>query len=312
MKRIVFLLALTACLTLAAQCPYRPIPVDGTEIELAGLAATVRVVTDELGVPHIYAEGDTDLAMVQGWIHARDRFFQMDSSRRQASGTYAELIGGIALLDDLGTRLLGLRLAAARSEALLTPSARAILEAYAAGVNAYLADHPLPREYDDLGITSVPDWSIIDTLVIGKGFDARSQDQDWEVSGWYESFVAACEAATPPCDGWALADEDVFRWNPMDPTSTVPDATGSFPFDPEPPSLAALEPALPARAVATADRMTARSGERSRRRREGVRSRSGRRGLRGDSRIRRLRSFPRRACGGYACVLRPWTGLLLN
>ena len=51
--------------------------------------------------------------------------------------------------------MLGLRLAAARSEALLTPSARAILEAYAEGLNTYLADHPLPPEYSDLQITSV-------------------------------------------------------------------------------------------------------------------------------------------------------------
>ncbi len=87
------LLATASCLALAAKCPYRPMPVEGRTIELAGLEGTVRVVTDELGVPHIYAESDTDLARVQGWIHARDRFFQMDSSRRQASGTYAELVG---------------------------------------------------------------------------------------------------------------------------------------------------------------------------------------------------------------------------
>ena len=257
-------LAVASCLVLAAKCPYRPIPADGTVIELAGLAANVRVVTDELGVPHIYAESDTDLTRVQGWIHARDRFFQMDVSRRQASGTYAELVGGSALLDDLGIRLMGLRLAAARSESLLTPSTRAILEAYAEGVNAYLAVHPLPPEYGDLEITSAPEWSVVDSLVIGKAFDAQGQYADWLVTDFFEIYAAACQAATPPCDGWVLLDEEIARWDPMDPTNTIPDATGSFPFDPEPPPAAALKRALPSSAGIAACRIAAGSGGRSR------------------------------------------------
>ena len=106
---------------------------------LQGLGAHVEVLTDPFGVPHIYAQNDHDLYFVTGYIEARDRLFQMDVTRRQASGTLAELVGKGALESDVTLRTLGLRRAAELSKAALSPEALAELEAFADGVNAYIA-----------------------------------------------------------------------------------------------------------------------------------------------------------------------------
>ncbi|MDJ0869811.1 MAG: penicillin acylase family protein, partial [Myxococcota bacterium] len=109
-------------------------------IEIPGIEEPVTVYTDALGVPHVYAATLKDAAAVQGYVHARDRFFQMDVARRAAAGQLAELTGSLPdLQSDAGTRLLGLRQAAQRSADLLTPREQAFAQAYADGVNAYLA-----------------------------------------------------------------------------------------------------------------------------------------------------------------------------
>ena len=74
----------------------------------------IRLMRDRFGVPHISARNDHDVYFMQGYVHAGDRFFQMDASRRQASGTLAELLGPDALPGDVQLRTLGLRRAAAR------------------------------------------------------------------------------------------------------------------------------------------------------------------------------------------------------
>jgi penicillin amidase len=117
----------------------------------------VQVVRDSVGVPHVYAHNEPDAYFMVGYLHAQDRLFQMDQSRRQASGTLAELLGpgdGNRVLEsDVQLRTIGLRRAAARSLDLLSPEARAGLDAYTAGVNAWLGSHPLPSEYAALELT---------------------------------------------------------------------------------------------------------------------------------------------------------------
>ena len=75
--------------------------------QISGLGAAVRIVTDSDGVPHIFAQTDHDGYLVLGYLHARDRLFQMDTSRRLFSGTLSELLGQSALPSDVQLRALG-------------------------------------------------------------------------------------------------------------------------------------------------------------------------------------------------------------
>src|SRR3989442_7889905 len=116
-------------------------------VRLPGLKAAARIIRDTDGIAHIRARNQHDLFFLQGYVHAQDRLFQMDVSRREASGTLAELLGPAALPQDVQLRTLGLRRAAVRSLAVISPRARTALDAYADGVNAFVRSHPLPTEY---------------------------------------------------------------------------------------------------------------------------------------------------------------------
>lgn len=132
------------------------------------LTSPVTVHTDANGIPTIVGETEVDVSFVQGYLHARDRFFQMDFLRRVASGTLGELFGPAALENDVTLRTLGLRRAAWASFTELTPKELAWVKAYADGVNFYLDNHPLPPEYGALELSMAEPWSGVDSLVIGK------------------------------------------------------------------------------------------------------------------------------------------------
>jgi len=205
-------------------------PVNRDTLELSGLAKRVRVTTDVRGVPHVFAHSLADAVRVQGYLHARDRFFQMDVLRRRAVGRLAELTGNLADLEaDAQTRLLGLRMAAERDAALLTPDEEQVLQAYADGVNAWLASNPLPSEYTELEITSVPSWEALDTLTLAKAGDAAFSIA---YERWNTPVLEAYEAAGEQAgfDGRALFFQDVVRVGPMVPAATAPDAGGGTPF----------------------------------------------------------------------------------
>jgi penicillin amidase len=142
--------------------------VDG-EAVAAGLAAPVEVVRDRWGVPHIRAGNEADLFFAQGYVHAQDRLWQMEMNRRIGRGELAGILGEPVLWLDVSMRTLGLRRAAERDWARITPEARAVLEAYARGVNAFLATHRdrLPVEFSLLGVEPRP-WHPVDSLVWGK------------------------------------------------------------------------------------------------------------------------------------------------
>ena len=224
----------------APQCP-GPKQVDLT---LANLEHPVRVGIDGNGVPHIFAESDTDMARVQGFIHARDRFWKMDITRREVNGTLGEIFGPDRLSDDIQMRAFGLHRAAARSLAALTAREREVLEAYADGVNQWIAAAQsgaaaLPPEYTEVELTadSLRNWTAADTLTIGKGIAASlSLDIDAGLVEKLQAYCAAGAAALPPFDGAALLFQDVQRFAPIDPASTIPDATGARPFTDAPPS----------------------------------------------------------------------------
>ncbi len=121
-------------------------------LRLAGLAAPVEVRRDALGVPVLRGESLVDLARALGFIHAQERFFQMDLARRAAAGEVSALMGAGALQIDRDARPLRFRSVARRVIEGLPPGHRAQIEAYTEGVNAGLADlGARPPEYLLLG-----------------------------------------------------------------------------------------------------------------------------------------------------------------
>ncbi len=171
---------------------------------LKGLDAPVEVYFDPHGIPHIYAQSWPDAARVLGYLHARDRLWQMDLFRRRASGQLAEVLGTDHLESDILMRRLGIR---ASSTALwksdvLPVDLRAELSAYADGVNAYVAeigDAGLPAFFKLVGYKPEP-WSPVDTLVFSKymGWDQSGTMDDLWFGAMVEKLgVAAVSALWP-------------------------------------------------------------------------------------------------------------------
>ncbi len=131
-----------------------------------GCPALVEVVFDGHGAPHIFSGSDSAVWFAQGYLHARDRFFQMDLARRTANGRLAELFGKRALDNDRTMRVFRLAASARRQSALLTASERKVLELYTAGVNAAIERYGsrIAPEIWLLGIEPEP-WSVEDSLV---------------------------------------------------------------------------------------------------------------------------------------------------
>jgi penicillin amidase len=122
-------------------------PVEGT-LRVPGLAGPVEVLRDAHGIPHIRAGATPDAWFALGFVHAQDRLFQMELTRRRALGRAAEWLGAGAAEADILVRRLGMEAACRRDHAALGEAARAMLDSYAAGVNAFIASGaPLPVEY---------------------------------------------------------------------------------------------------------------------------------------------------------------------
>jgi len=129
------------------------------------LSAPVEVLRDRHGVPHIYAESLLDANFALGYAHAQDRLWQMEMNRHISAGRLAELFGPASLDTDRFLRTLGIRRLSAATLGKLDGETRSLFEAYAAGVNAFLAnnDKPLPPEFILLGHRPEP-WSPVDSL----------------------------------------------------------------------------------------------------------------------------------------------------
>jgi penicillin amidase len=137
---------------------------DGT-ITAAGLTAPVEVRRDAWGVPQIYAQNEHDLFFAQGYTHAQDRLWQMEMNRHVSSGSLSQLFGKGTVSTDRYLRTLGMHRNAERNWQLLEPGSRAILEAYAQGVNAFIDTHrgSLPVEFSILHVDPRP-WTPVDSL----------------------------------------------------------------------------------------------------------------------------------------------------
>ncbi|MEO5611041.1 MAG: penicillin acylase family protein, partial [Ornithinibacter sp.] len=147
------------------------LPRTSGEVALPGLGANVSVLRDESGIPHIYGDSTTDLARAQGYVHAQERFFEMDLRRHITAGRLAELVGKPGLETDKVIRTMGWRKVAEEELPTLAPQTRQMLQAYADGVNTYLrgrSPREVSLEYTVLGLqlplADIEDWTPLDSL----------------------------------------------------------------------------------------------------------------------------------------------------
>jgi penicillin G amidase len=143
---------------------------DPNLITLPGLAAPAAVRRDDRGIAYVDAANASDLFLVQGYVTASDRLWQMDLLRRSARGELSEIFGRATLEEDKRHRRFGFARLAAEQAKSLRPELRGPLEAFARGVNAYIAscdEKTSPAEFRTLRYKPRP-WSPADSLVIGK------------------------------------------------------------------------------------------------------------------------------------------------
>jgi len=105
---------------------------------LSGLQDSVEILIDEWGIPHIYAQNEADLFFAQGFHAAKDRLFQFEVWRRQATGTVAEILGARELKRDIGTRLFQFRGDIQAEMNHYHPNGELIITSFVKGVNAYI------------------------------------------------------------------------------------------------------------------------------------------------------------------------------
>jgi penicillin amidase len=177
------LIAVSVCAFFWYQGATQP-QVEG-RVKLAGLSAPVDIVRDAQGVPHIYARSADDAYFALGFVHAQDRLWQLELNRRIAAGRMAELFGAKAVDTDRFLRTLGVRRNAERIVPNLSADARAALESYSKGINAFLAQRtgPLPPEFLLTGAPAPEPWQPADSL----GWQTMMA---WDLSGnWTQELL---------------------------------------------------------------------------------------------------------------------------
>jgi penicillin amidase len=141
----------------------------------------VTVSRDERGIPYIQATNEDDLYLAQGYVTASDRLWQMDLLRRTVRGELSEIFGQLTASEDKRRRVYGFTELSQKMVANVSPLARAALESYAKGVNAFIDSarelKQLPKEFQILQYTPRP-WTPADSLAIGKIF-AEALSTTW-------------------------------------------------------------------------------------------------------------------------------------
>ncbi len=163
-----FILALLlGVLGLVGWYGWRTLPTVNGSVE-APIAAAGKILRDALGTPHIAAASLDDAIFLQGYATAQDRLWQMDAMRRSTAGELAEIAGKALLPLDVQARRIGYARTARVQAERLRPEDRAVLAAYARGVNFFIDTHrdKLPPEFAILGYEPRP-WSIADSLLVG-------------------------------------------------------------------------------------------------------------------------------------------------
>jgi penicillin amidase len=161
----------------------------------------VRIYRDQWGIPHVRAQSVRDVFVGQGYAHAMDRLWQMDAGRKQMQGRWAEWVGPSGVAADKLARRLGAAAASVRDYEALGPDAREMADAYAAGVNAWIAAGPLPMEYELTGGTPEPwqGWHCI---------AAMRQRGYLMGSVWFKLWRAAAASVLPAQDLVKLRYDD--------------------------------------------------------------------------------------------------------
>jgi len=180
-------LALVAATVLSVWSVRRAFPdYDGRDY-VPRLTAEVEIVRDEHGIAHIYADTPEDLFRAQGYVHAQDRFWQMDVRRHITAGRLSELFGADQVETDTFVRTLGWRRTAGQELPLIRPETRRYLDSYADGVNAWMTGRSggeFGVAYTLLGLLggddSPEDWAAIDSLswLKAMAWDLRSNLED--------------------------------------------------------------------------------------------------------------------------------------
>ena len=229
---------LVACLVLAAvagalwlrSAARAALPqLDGT-LPLHGLSEPALVRRDAHGTPHIQAASQADLFFAQGYITAQDRLWQMDMFRRNASGTLAEVLGPSLVRHDIAQRVLEFHNVAARIAANMSTDDRARFEAYAAGVNLYIQQHPdtLPPEFGLLHYHPAP-WTVVDSIAVGIMM-VQTLDTHWDVKLAREQIASRLHNSRLESQLYPVGS-----WRDRPPTGEVLDLSKPHP-EPAPPS----------------------------------------------------------------------------
>ena len=209
------------------------LPARDGSLRLAGLSAPVEIAFDAHGIPRIAAGSEEDAWTALGWLHARDRMFQMETMRRGASGRLAEMTGAPALRLDRFMRLLGLERRAEADLAALPPEARRALDAYAAGVNAWIAARGRFAAPEFLLLGAPDPWRPVDSLLWGKVMGL------WLAGNFRTELDRARLAAILPPE--RLADLWPEDRTPGRPDAPLQAAAAAVPTPVAPPRLAGLD-----------------------------------------------------------------------
>jgi penicillin amidase len=184
-------------------------------IVLNGPKAPIQIVRDRFGIPHIYAASAEDAQFGLGFVHAQDRLWQMEMNRRVAAGRLSEILGSKPLAFDNSVRTIGLYRAAEKNLPHLDDATKGALEAYAAGVNAFLAGNgTLPIEFLLFGFAPEP-WRAADSLAWGKMVS-------WTLSQNWQTEIARLRLSQKLT---AKQIEELLATNPSD----APTSLGSLP-----------------------------------------------------------------------------------
>ncbi len=217
----------------------RSFPQRDGEIVAAGLNSDVTVQRDELGIPVIFADSSHDLFFAQGYVHAQDRFWEMDFRRHVTSGRLSELFGESQVGTDAFLRTLGWHAIAEQEVEALDETTRSYYDAYAEGVNAYLADHDgadVSLEYAVLGLQNadyeIEPWTPADSV-------AWLKAMAWDLR---ENIETETERALLAPD---LSPEQLLELYP------------AYPYDRNPVIVPKISTGVPAPAEATTDAETA-------------------------------------------------------
>jgi penicillin G amidase len=189
-----FLVLVVLVLTAGAGVVWRTLPPGSQTLAIAGLSAPVSIRLDHHGIPFIRAATLTDAATALGYLHARDRMFQMELMRRAAAGELAAMFGPAALPSDELMRTLGLARHARATFSTLPAATRAMLEAYARGVNAWITARGRFAAPQFVFLGPPRPWTAVDSLLWGETMSL------WLSGNWHRELARLALVGRLPRD----------------------------------------------------------------------------------------------------------------